>query len=306
MNDGDVLIAGRHSGKKVRVIRSIAPACQLLQQQANAGAHWARVAIHGLTSLSSGRLGKDNVFVKPNLVVERGTEEFFVFLPGCKATVQRLRDDSYSITGLDIDCGYFEMNSQNSMTGLYSVSKIGRDWDAEFIESGEIRPGNDAIPRARFVAISDGIHSDANDAAGDMAQLVTKVPGVGGPFFTNYELHFTRGRGTYGGLKNYRKAIRPLEISETYGSAQMLAHTMRKAKNIKGVTWVSVLGGSVVLTQAMKILTEQGVQLPYHSAFLVQSNAANSKTLDLAHQLDLKLDRKFTHTEMFDFLGNRD
>ena len=59
---------------------------------------------------------------------------------------------------------------------------------------------------------------------------------------------------------------------------------MVATKGIEGVSWVAEFGGAAVLTQAMKILADQGVTLEDHTAFLYRPNtnveeAAQAKAL---------------------------
>ena len=83
------LIAGQHGGKRIRIVPAVKPAFDQLAIKAKAGNHWARLAVLGLTSLASGRLGKNNIFVKPNLAVAHGAEEF---LSSCRAAKPALND----------------------------------------------------------------------------------------------------------------------------------------------------------------------------------------------------------------------
>lgn len=118
-------------------------------------------------------------------------------------------------------------------------------------------------------------------------------------------MHFTPGNGTLGGLKNYRQASNPLANESILGSAQVLARTMYKAKNTEGVTWVSEFGGSAVLTQAMKILVDQGVTLDKHDVFLYRPNTNVEEAITWVHKLGMTLHRNFTKTLPMDFMGNR-
>ncbi|WP_226701895.1 hypothetical protein [Microbulbifer elongatus] len=84
------LIAGQHAGKPISCVPELKPVYDRLQQAAQRNHHWARIAIKELNALSTGMLGKNNVYVRPG---ERqrgcGSEKYYVFLPGLKATVVR-------------------------------------------------------------------------------------------------------------------------------------------------------------------------------------------------------------------------
>ena len=202
-----------------------------------------------------------------------------------------------------IDSGYFEMNSQNSMTGLYSAKKSNNgQWGALIKESGKLSKDGDS---QRFVCVTDGDHGNATEAANAVAPLLAQAPGAGGVFFNNFDFHYTKALGKIGGLRNYKLAASPKNDSSIYGSAQMLANTMHKAKNIQGITWVSTLGGSAVLTQAMNMLVDMNVKLNNHSAFLYRPRTNTTRAVEFAHKLDMKLDRNFSKTDAFDYMGNR-
>jgi hypothetical protein len=300
-----LLIAGKGGGKKVNVVPAHKPAYELLETAAKTN-HWARLAVAGLTALSSGVLGKNNIFVKPSHQVANWKDKFDVILPGCRATVERLPNDSYWIVSLAMDAAYFELNNQNTMTGLYRAEKVKSNWMVDYLKNGQIVPDSGKVVRQRIVGIADTVYEDAEIAANEMASLISKAPGAGGKFFKNFDLHFTGGEGkSLGGLKNYSLACNPLSNESIHGSALMLATTMYAAKDIKGVSWVSEFGGSAVFTQAMKILADQQVKLEDHTAFLYRPNTNVEEAASLAHKIGLDLDRKFVFTTAGDFMGNR-
>lgn len=306
MSATDLLIAGHGGGKQINIVPAVKPAYLALEAAAKGGSHWARITISGLQALSSGRLGKNNIFVRPNSMVARGQEQFFVILPGCKATVERMPNDTYKIVDLTMDSGYFELNSQDSMTGLYKANKVKSVWQVKYLSDGKVIPDGGTTVRQRVVGISDGCYKHAAEAAIDIASLISKAPGAGGKYFNDFDLHYTAaGKKTLGGLKNYRQACNPLSNESIHGSALMLATTMNAAKNIEGVSWVSEFGGSAVLTQAMKILADQGVSLKNHTAFLYRPNTNVDEAATWAHKIGLNLDRKFVLTLAGDYMGNR-
>jgi hypothetical protein len=71
---------------------------------------------------------------------------------------------------------------------------------------------------------------------------------------------------------------------------------MEQAKTLKGVLWVADKGGSVVLTQAMKILVDKGVTLKGHTAYLYNPRTSPGDALRLAHKLELSLNESFADT----------
>ena len=301
MNTNAAIVAGASSGKKIRVVPAVEVAYKLLEKKSREGSHWARLSIKGLTALSSGRLDKDNIFVRPGPVVAGGREEFFVSLPGIKATLERRSNDQYYVVDLALDTTYFEVNTDNTMTGLYDAKKSGERWDIEHNSSGRISSEGDT----KFVAVTDGSHPDATTAANQIAQMISKAPGSGGVFFKHFGMHYTGGEKSFGGLRNYKLAKNPLNNEAANRSAIMLADTMYRSKNIEGISWVSELGGSAVLTQAMKILVDQNVKLNNHTAFMFEPTTNTDLAVQMAHSLGLQLDRNFAKTSSFNYMGNR-
>lgn len=298
-------IAGFSGGKRVYVVPAVELPFKRLKEKALDGNHWARLTVYGLTNLASGRIGKDNIFIRPNSMVRNGVEEFFVFLPGCKATVERLPDDSYKVLALTIDPGYSEITSESSSTGIYKARKTeGGAWATTYSEKNKISEGDGPT----YVGVCDGRYKNSKDAAEYVANLVNKAPGAGGPFFNSFDLHYTNSasKQSFGGLKQYKQAINPLSNSDIMGSSIMLANAMYQARDQEKVMWVSEFGGSAILTQAMKILSDKGIKLRSHSAYLYRPNTSTNEAVKYAHSLGLNLDRNFAKTTMFDYVGNRD
>lgn len=300
------IIAGSKSGKPVRITPSAKPVYDELLKLARRGNHWARISVKSINDLAAGRLHQNNIFIRPSAVSRGGREEFVVVLPGCKVTVEKLAEDGFKILFFEADVNYFELQKQGLKPALYSGEKDPNSnrWDAELRKDGLITD-----MRNRLVAVSDGASKDPKSAVQRAAPRVSKAPFSGGSHRVNadgFELHFTPGKSRLGGLVNYRDAIKPLNNSNIHESAILLAKTMYDARDMEGVGWIAEFGGSAVLTQAMKILVDRGITLKGHTAFLFRPRTSPSEAVQLAHQLKLTLDRDFTSTGAFDYIGNRD
>ena len=303
MSNQDVTIAGNFGGKRVLFVPTALPVYKQLLEASREGNYWARSAVSGLRALTSGRLGKNNVFIKPNHMVAHGREEFFVYLPGCKATAERLPNDQYKILDIEIDLNYFKTES-NQKAGLFKGTKIDSSWSAKPIENGRI--GNE---KDRLVGISDAGYSNPDIAVNEIASRISQAPTAdkGQRLDRNgFDFHYTPGNASLGGMVNYTKAVAPTTDTDIHGSAVLLAKTMYHSKNTVGVNWATEFGGSAVLTQAMKILVDQGVKLDNHTAFLFRPKTSPNEAVKLAHKLNMKLERDFSKTTAFDMIGNRD
>lgn len=218
-------------------------------------------------------------------------QRFTVFLPGLKATVWEQADKVYLITDLELDARYFDAVGQSKgRMGLYRVGRReGDEWATKYVPSGRISNEN-----GRMVAVSGTTFGNANRAAQHVVPRAMEAPGVATHTVARdgCDLHFTPGKRELGGLIRYSA----LPHKDSYGSAVLLADSMEAARDTKDVIWVADEGGSVILTQAFRILLDRGVTLPKHSAFLNEPRSSPGEATRLAHQLELKLSKNFAST----------
>jgi len=274
-----------------------------LEEKARDGSYWARVAVSSLRALASGRLGKDNVFVRPGSVMTQNYEEFAVFLPGCKACMERRADDQYYLVNLVIDNSYADISSDNQQTGLHKAEKIRNSWETTIYPDGKTDATDQEL---RIVAVADSSHDDTETAVRTIASSIAKAPDApSGKHFKVMDIHYTHDKGRLGGLKNFTKARRPLRNEDIHGSAILLARSMIHAKN-KQITWVSEKGGSAVLTQALKIVSDNKVKLKDHNLFLFDPTTSTNETIKAAHGAGIQPDRNAIKTGFFNVMGNGD
>ncbi|MBB5212602.1 hypothetical protein [Microbulbifer hydrolyticus] len=287
------LIAGQRAGKPIRCTPELQPVYDRLQQAANRNHHWARIAVKELNALTTGVLGKSNVYVRPG---ERqrgsGSEKYYVFLPGLKATVLRWMNDQFCITELVMDDNYFEAKGsakERSKLGLYRVRKRRDRWETKYVQDGKVHK-----QKGRLVTIADSGYESATDAASYSIPGALEFFGknTAGILEGGADLHFTPGFKPIGGLRSYSA----LMIDHSRASALHLAASMESAREVKNVAWVTDFGGSAVLTQAMQILVDKGVTLEGHTAYLHRPRTSPGDALKLAHKLNLSLNESFANT----------
>ncbi|AMX03397.1 hypothetical protein [Microbulbifer thermotolerans] len=289
------LIAGQRAGKPIRCITKLEPVFQRLQQAARRNHYWATIAVKELNALTTGVLGKNNVYVRPGKSRTKNSNElYYVFLPGLKATVVRWPDDQFCITELNLDDNYFratEWSDDATRMGLYRARE-DRDrnaWNVELVPNGKIhkQPG-------RLIAVADARYKQASDAAADAVPRAVELLGVGAAHVSanGADLHFTPGQKALGGLVCYN----PLAVDKARKSAVLLAKAMADARDIEDVTWIADSGGSAVLTQAMQILADKGITLEKHGVYLYKPRTSPARALRLAHQLKLRLNQRFADT----------
>lgn len=289
------IIAGKAAGRKVSINPALHPAYQRLEQAALRGNHWASIAVRELNALTSGVVGKNNVYIRPYGPKDAaGNTGYIVFLPGLKATLYPTVLGSYCVTDLVLDANYFEATADEESgkrTGLYRVIPEGaiETWKTEYVEDGNIEAKN-----GRLVVIADSGYKSASNAARTIVPRAMEFPQV--PEITvlqeGCDLHFTAGQKQLGGMIRYN----PLSVDSSRGSALHLATTMEQARTLKNVIWAADQGGSAVLTQAMQILANKGVTLKSHTAYLYKPRTSPAAALKLAHKLELSLGKSFANT----------
>ena len=274
-HQGLTTIAGKSAGKQIVCVDTLLPAFEQLLSTAQKGHYWPLRAVKELTALSSGMAGKSNVYIR-----QRKSNEY---------TVERWPNDQYCITGLVLDAHYFEATSSGDPMGLYRAMPAGNDkWVAKHVKDGRIEPKND-----RVVTVADAGYRDASRAATEAVPRAAQAPGVStAKLRRGCDLHFTPGKKRLGSLVRYNA----LANDDARTSAVHLAHTMKQAQSVEGVAWVADHGGSVVLTQAMQILADQGVTFKSHTVYLTKADSSPGQAVRLAHKLKMDVDDAFAST----------
>jgi len=285
----DPVIAGNASGVRVLCSAAALPIYNILLQEARSGNHWARLVVSGIAELSAGRLTMNNVFVRQGAGLAYGRGAFYVVLPGVTCTFEQLDNGAYILLHMTADTNYYKLQSKGHRPGLWKAKKKGDAWKADFIANGQITPKEN-----RFVVIADAAHDHQDKAASKSAEsLASQNATISRQIETaGFDMHFTPGKGRIGGLKNARQALGAERHRDLHETAQLLANTMYRARDIEGVLWFSDWGGSGVLTQAMQILVDQGISLDKHAILMNHPTTQPSKAMELGLKLGLKPEGK--------------
>ncbi len=259
------LVAGLHGGKKVRCAPGARPAYQKLTRLADYEKnYWATMIVNGIKGLAAGRLHMDNVYIDKKANLAYGDGYFQVIWPGARIVVKKQANDEYLIQSILPDFNYLQKQEAMNEPGLWKVDKV-IDTAPVFRPDGMIEPVG-----GRAVAIADM----AEDDPLDVARAVHKdLVNVNGSIKLNvqasgFDLHYTPGDGGIIGLKKARDALADTRDRKITRSATLLANTMYRARDVTGVVWCSDWGGSAVLTRALEILGQEGINLKKHGLFL--------------------------------------
>ncbi|WP_288131618.1 hypothetical protein [Microbulbifer sp.] len=300
----ELCVAGKNSGKPVTITPQAEPVYHELVKLARRGNHWAQITVNGIHQLAAGRLHQNNIFVKPDAVHRDGAEKFVAIFPGCKVTAEKLSNDTFRVLHFEADLQYGELIKQAQKPGLYKAERDVRgEWKTHPYKKQTI-----SSEKNRSVAISDSGYDGSDDAAQSASLGLSASPFTGGGTVVNsdgFDMHYTPGEQRIGGLRNYREAIRPLQVESLHESAQLLARTMYQARDTQGVSWVSEYGGSAVLTQALRILADQNIKLEKHKVFLYEPATPPSQAIRAAQAVGMSLDRKFSKANFLNIVGNR-
>lgn len=298
------LIAGKHAGSPVKGNALVQPVFQnlsaLARQKNN---YWAQRAVETLKSLSSGHI-KSNVFVSEE-IAGATRREFTMVLPGCIARVVKNSRGEYLVYQLEADTAYEQMQKDAQKPGLYRATKEPLGWITNLQSDGKVLNQRD-----RMVAITDRT-KDPDIAANRAVPFMEDAPTSVGRISVQrdgFDLHFTPGKSPIGGLRNIRQALNAAQDPELRESGLQLAYTMAAAKGTKSVRWVSVQGGSGVLTQAMRILREQNVRFQgaEHYVFFSRLTTLAGPAEGLARELGFEFSREtkdFSRLNLNELIG---
>jgi len=286
--DGKALttISGATSGRRVLCESQALPQFNNLVSLAKQGNYWAGLVVRGIQGLNSGRLSKDNIYIKKQVGLAYGKGAFYVVLPGVTAILEELPNSGYVLKHLHADTNYMQMQEASQRPGLWRVN-ADLDQSPDFIADGKIlnkdfRPV--AIPDMTVVRemrdLSKIIGEQLGEANGTIKSMVRQQ---------GFDMHYTPGGSGIVGLKKASRAIATSRDKQITESAILLANTMYRARNIEGVLWYSDWGGSAVLTRAMQILTrEKGLEaLKGHSIFLNRPTSSPQQVEKLARELKI-------------------
>jgi hypothetical protein len=93
-------------------------------------------------------------------------------------------------------------------------------------------------------------------------------------------------------------------IEDLNGTALLLAKSMASASKQKGIVWVSERGGSAILSQALKILASQGVDMKSHHLYMIEPTTSTKDAVDSALKMNMTLDRNVTKVGFLNAVGN--
>ncbi|WP_444928819.1 hypothetical protein ACJJIF_13210 [Microbulbifer sp. SSSA002] len=295
----ELMVAGNAAGKPETITSQAEPIYHEMISKARRGNFWAQISVNGLHQFVSGGVHQNNIFIKRSAVRRDGAEEFYMILPGCKATVEKLPSNTFKILFLEANLNFYELQKQEDRSGLFLASFKSGKWNTRFKRKKGIEEKT-----CRKVAIVDGSYADADEAAKVIFKRLAKAPFTSGANLeaTGYDLHYTPKLEKLPGLKSYRNALEDKRIHE---SALLLAKTMYDARETIAVCWISEFGGSAVLTQAMKILADQDVRLENHFVYMHRPTTPPLDAIKAAHKLGLNIDRHFSKTGLTDWVGNK-
>ncbi len=259
-----------------------------LAELARNGNYWADQTVSCILGLISGRLSMDNVFVRRSSVPISGLTAFSVDLPGVSASLEKHGDDGLVLSEFQWGEGnsFSDLQQKARKPAFWRAIKGDNNWRVNYLLNDQ----SSGLEMNAWVAVSDRSET-AIEAALVCAKGLESIDPTVKRYISGssgFIMHFTPGRGSVGGIANFRQSMEPQKSRCIQESAILLAQAMYKARGVENVTWVSDSGGSGVLTQAMKILADNNIELSKHSVMLNYPSTRPSAVMDLASRLGLE------------------
>lgn len=166
--------------------------------------------------------------------------------------------------------------------GIYALSKeSGSGYKAVYRRNRRVTPVN-----CHVIVICDGAFENPARAAEDATRSLQKIS-VGPPMWRDsFDVLYPGHVGSFG------KNVTSANSDQIQEAASLLATAMQNAPR-DWCIWVSVSGGSAVLSRAMELLVEQGITLEKQIVQLFRPTTSSIHILRLAYQLKMKMPDKF-------------
>lgn len=242
------------------------------------------LAIKGIQGLTSGVTHTRNVFVKDSTALA-GLRRFYMVLPGCIATIEKLSNGEFLLWSLDLNDKFLELQKIGKKPGTYRAKMQNNLWTTKFVNNGGIKKEKD-----RVVVIPDSGSGDPDETINYAIDYVYNAHVTGGEHrmsVNGFDMHFTPGEAKIGGLRRIVQAWNAETDPRLHESAQLLAKTMSDAKGVEGVAWVAEHGGAGVMAQAMRILLDHKIRLEKHTYFLCNPTALQTTVEKLGKDLGM-------------------
>jgi len=299
--EGTTAIAGKSSGRKILCSNRVLPEYNNLVSLSNSN-YWANLIVKSIIGLTSGRLNKDNIYIKKSTSIAYGKgDAFYLVLPGVTASLEEHPNGGFILQTLNIDKTFEEQQKQAQKPGLWRVDQ-NIESNPEFIDDGKVSKFD-----IRPVVISDMTEADLLEVVPAVHESLLDVEATKGTTQNyGFDLHFTPSGGGIMGLKKAKDAISTDKDKKIVESAMLLANSMYQAHKQKGVIWFSDYGGSAILTRALQILhREKGVSLENHSIYMNHPTSMSKEAIEAAKALNLtEFDKKSGILNPKEFIGH--
>ncbi|CAM3826663.1 hypothetical protein [Parendozoicomonas haliclonae] len=256
--------------------------------------YWANLIVREIKRLRCSKFSSDYVYISS--ARSQGDESFKMNLPGCCVTVHPVSyygsmDNSYVVTDIQVDSAYEEERRSKKTPQLMKAVKQDRQWRAR-----ESKQGNQLDEKSHangWVLVGiNGTGNEADTVASVVADHIDNVKqvGTGRVEEIGYNLFFTPSGGFFKGWRALKAAVKPETSTTNRESAILLADVMKKAARDDGikVRWITQKNGSAILTQAMRILRDQGVRLgEKHTMFLSSPTSSLNSAYNLGQNLGM-------------------
>lgn len=278
----DLLLTPPNRGIPVKFAPKYLEEARKLKRAANKY-YYPLMALKHLCALSSGLMGKTNVFI-PNIkdFQTNALQKVVVYVPGIKATVERRQSGCLVVTDFEMSDGYDAIAKRgDERPGVYQVDVVGQSIKANYKTNGRIKAEN-----GRNVIIADTRYTAPSEAAESAIENLKATPSSHVAAIGQFDLFYSPVGSKLGTMRRYTPEIH----TESYGFAGLLADAIEQSQKQQGVSWISDRSGSVVLMQALQTLAlKKGVSFKDKGHLVKMYNPTSSPTPTLQAIKDLKM-----------------
>jgi len=285
-NDKALLISTPGQGKPVKFVPALTEECKLLKAAAKKY-YYPQLAIKHLAALTTGLNGKHNVFIPNTNDFKANTfQQVVVVVPGIMATVERRPNDELVVTGLKLSDAYKEIDKGSMQRpGVYSVSREGNALNLKYRRNGRITAKDE-----RKVIVGVTNFQSLIKTAKYAESKLSFIFGDQAALKCDFDLFYSPIGSKLGGMRNYN----PIVHKEAYAFSGLLADAIEQSVKQNGIEWASQGSGSVVLTQALKILTHKNISFAdqKHVVTMYKPTSNPNQTLEATKKLGMYADKK--------------
>ena len=209
---------------------------------------------------------------------------------------------SYLVVAIEADWDFDSRQERFLKPALPHARKVDQGWETAVKKRGELKRQSEDGESWILAGVADS-YKEASFSAHVTAEHIKASPfSVNGDVDTlGYNLFFSPGKKRYAGLKNLRQQMHTETTKTLRDPAVQLAQVMENALNTykkvdhrtktHQVAWVTQRGGSAIMTQALRILRDRGIDMGQSQKhFMSNPTSRTDNALKLSREIGMQQD----------------